>query len=231
MATLAVEGSAQPRSAPESTLSDAVAEALQGPFHGDDAPPGLNGNGLFLPAATPLVASSRDVGLAVSLALRSPSQEVPVTDNAPSRGKVLLWTTLAAAVGYVGAVQWEEWCTPSRDVGRYDDRRYDPRANLFGSERHQGLQDFLCPDNSDNAILIGFLATIPMTGGAATLAGSGFGRSLVGSALGFGGGVAALVGIQLIGDRMQPKDFYVSDAVVVGVLSLTHAAIATLIAS
>ena len=38
LATLAVEGSAQPRSAPESTLSDAVAEALQGPFHGDDAP-------------------------------------------------------------------------------------------------------------------------------------------------------------------------------------------------
>ena len=44
-AALAAEAAAQPRSAPERPLSDAVSEALRSPFHSDHALSGLHGQG------------------------------------------------------------------------------------------------------------------------------------------------------------------------------------------
>jgi len=66
----------------------------------------------------------------------------------------------------------------------------------------------------------GWLATITVTTGAATLAGGGFGRSLAGSALGLAGGWLTAGGV---GSDLPIE-------AVVGLIALAHAGVTTLIA-
>lgn len=80
-----------------------------------------------------------------------------------------------------GTVLWAEHCT---DVVPVDLGRAPAGAGSLS----------LCPGEGV-VFITGYLATITITGGAATLAGSGFRRSLMGSVLGFGGAVLTAVGI------------------------------------
>ena len=210
-ATLAVETSAQPRSAPERPLSDAVSEALRSPFHADHAAPGPRGQRLLLPVAGSLLALPTHIGLAALPASLAPSGQVRAPDRPPSDNKVFLLSILGAAAGYFGTLQLVEVCEP--EPGRYD----------FGGYQDREKRQAICVLDGDTILQWGFLATVPMTAGAAMLAGSGFRRSLLGSALGFAGGVL------LAGYLMAPDDM--SDGAVAGVLSLAHATITTVIAN
>ena len=78
--------------------------------------------------------------------------------------------------------------------------------------------------------MTGFLATVTMTAGATTPAGSRFAWSLMGSGIGFAGGFLATTLIAGA-NCLRTDEFYVPTGVAVGVLTLTHAAIATLIAN
>ena len=217
LAALAAETSAQSRSTPGRQLSDAVAEVLRSPFHGDQAPPGLSGHGLLRPVVTSPFAVAH-VGLVVSFAPSSPGAQVPAAGEAPSRGRMFLLTTIAAAVGYGGTVYLADRCNPIVTV-HYQE-------NSLAGTRGRGL----CPDESV-VFVTGYLATIAMTGGAATLAGSGFGRSLIGSALGFAGGALGVVLTAEGVERVAGENLFdLSPVAVVGVISLYHAAITTLVA-
>lgn len=81
--------------------------------------------------------------------------------------------------------------------------------------------------DDDVPLVAGYLATAAITGGAAKLAGGDFWRSQAGSALGLLGGWLAAVGIQLMGEEIQPN-FNLPDAVFLGVSALGHAAVTTL---
>ena len=60
--------------------------------------------------------------------------------------------------------------------------------------------------------------------------GNSFWRSQAGSALGWVGGGLSAAGIQVMGELIQGTGFEMSDAAMLGVLSLGQAAITTLIA-
>jgi len=203
-ATLAVETSAQSRPTPERPLSDAMAEVLRSPFHGDHAPSGSPG----------LVILPGPAGGAASPAEQPPGARIPAPtgapsaeDDTPSHGRVFLMTTLASAAGFAGTYYWQQ-C-----VGGDPPLVY-PAAGTWG--------DALCP-NEGVLMVIGALATVTMTGGAATLAGRDFWRSLGGSALGF------VVGVVVLGTVCSESDCESASAVV-GV-ALGHAAITTLYSS
>jgi len=87
--------------------------------------------------------------------------------------------------------------------------------------------DALCPTDDEAALaLTGILATVTMTGGAATLAGRRFWDSLVASAMGYAVGVAAGIGLSLAADDSGWESPL--NAILGGALILSHAATTTL---
>ena len=205
---LAAETTAQPRSGPGWPLSHAVAQALLSPFHGGHAPGEQRDPRSRLSAAGSAAGSPDHAGLVPSSAPGTPNIDVSAVDDTPSRGRVFLLATVGAAAGHYGTYYGFPLCRTAK-LGPHE----------------------ACPlDDDDVMLFAGHLATIAMTGGAAKLAGRSFWRSQAGSALGFAGGVASLVGIQLLGEEIRPRDFNLSDPVLLGILSLGHAAITTLIA-
>lgn len=205
LAALAAETSAQPGSAPGQSLSDAIAEALHTPFHDGHALAGLGDQRFQLPAVGPRAGLPGHAGLAPSSV---PGVPAPVVDDTPSRAKMFLLTTLAAAAGHFGTYYGIPLCRT---------------ASLRPGEGCL-LDDDTIP------LLIGGLATVAMTGGAAALAGGSFWRSQAGSALGWVGGGLSAAGIQVMGELIQGTGFEMSYAAILGVFSLGHAAITTLIA-
>ncbi len=208
-AALAAETSAQSRPTPERPLSGAMAEVLRGPFHGDHAPSGSPGH-VLLPDP---------VGVAASPAEQPPGARIPAPAGAPSaeddtraRAKVFLLTALASAAGFAGSYYWSYRCTTE-----------PPSVNSAAGTGG----DALCPTDDERVLAAtGALATVTMTGGAATLAGRGFWRSLVGSALGYAGGLAVAVGTMLAVEESGWED--ATNRVGTVVLILGHAGITTL---
>ena len=212
-ATLAAETSAQSRPTPERPLSDAMAEALRSPFRGDHAPSGSPGHFLLPgPVGAAALPSQQPPGARIPTPAGAPSAE----DDTPSRGKVFLLTTLASAAGLAGTYYWLDWCTSGGDPPLV--------YSAAGS-----ADDVLCPTENETVLgVTGVLATVTMTGGAATLAGRGFWRSLAGSALGYAGGLAVGTGLaQACCDELGRES--ARNAAVVGGLVLGHAAITTLL--
>ena len=201
LAALAAETSAQPGQ----SLSDAIGEALHTPFHDGHALAGLGDQRFQLPVVGPRAGLPGHTGLAPSSV---PGVPAPVVDDTPSRAKMFLLTTLAAAAGHFGTYYAIPLCqTASLRPGQ------------------------VCVlDDDSTPLLIAGLATVAMTGGAAALAGGSFWRSQAGSALGWVGGGLSAAGIQVMGELIQGTGFEMSDAAMLGVLSLGQAAITTLIA-
>jgi len=201
--------SAQRPSTLERPLSDAVSEALRSSFHSAPEPPGSLP--LLVPTpVVPLSATSARTGPVASPKSRSPDIQVPPAAE-PSRGKMFLLTALSAAAGYGGTLYWVDRCNglAVRDPV-LPPRSSPPPAN-----------DVLCPTDSEGVMFVtGWLATITVTTGAATLAGGGFGRSLAGSALGLAGGWLTAGGV---GSDLPIE-------AVVGLMALAHAGVTTLIA-
>lgn len=223
-ATLAAETSAQALPTPERPLSDAMAEALQSPFHRAVEMPGSQGRHPLVPSTASPHASSGHAGAGASPAPRSPDLPLPAATTAPSDGRVFLSAALAAAVGYFGTFYLAELCEP-------EPGRNDGGSRFLGSSASEEVR-IPCPVGDGEVVWMGFLATIPMTAVGATLAGSGFTRSMLGSAAGFAGGMGALVGIALIGEWIQVEgDFEISEGAGAVVLSLAHAAVTTLVAN
>lgn len=213
-ATLAVETAAQSRPTPELFLSDAMAEALRSPLHGDHAPSGSLGLAL-LPGP---------VGSVPSPAPQPPGVRLPAPATAPSGGKVFVSTAVAAAVGYFGTFYVAELCEP--EPGRYDGG-LNPWAPL---ESEQG--NIQCSADDSQVLRMGFLATIPVVASGAWLVGSGFPRSLLGSALGFAGGMGALFAVSELGDWIGLEgDFEIPKGAAAAVLTLAHAAVTTVVAN
>ena len=234
LATLAVETSAQSRPTPERPLSDAMAEALRGPFHGDLAPPGSPGHDLLLSStASPRGLADR-VGVGASPSPQPPGVQIPAPagapsaeDGTPSRGKVFLLTTLAAAAGHAWSFYWPVRCGVPGDTPLLGDP-----AGPFVNPAAETKEDALCPTENETVLFFtGGLATTMMTGSVATLAGRGFWRSLAGSTLGYAGGLAAAAGTFLAVDELglgwEWEDATV-ERVGMGVLILGQAVITTL---
>lgn len=232
VATLAVETSAQSRPTPERPLSDAMAEALRGPFHGDLAPPGSPGHDLLLSSTVSPLGLADRVGVGESPSPQPPGVRIPAPagapsaeDGTPSRGRVFLLTTLAAAAGHAWSFYWFDRCAVVPG-----DAPLGGPAGPFVNPAAATKEDTLCPtDNEGVLFFTGGIATTMVTGGAATLAGRGFWRSLAGSTLGYAGGLAAFAGTSLTVEELG-LDW--EDATVhrvgMGVLILGHAAITTL---
>lgn len=178
-AAFPVETLAQPRSQPESPLTGAIAEVLRSPFHGGRELPSPRLP--LLPVAPPTDLPGH-VGL-ISPAPWLPGGQVPVADNAPSRGKVFLLSALASAAGVYGTLLWYHSCGYFGGVDR---------SGFGGGGQGPGDHRFACPENDGIVATTGLLGTVAMTAGAGKLAGSRFGRSLSGSALGVAGGWLAV---------------------------------------
>ncbi|MDE2762859.1 MAG: hypothetical protein OXQ94_01915 [Gemmatimonadota bacterium] len=206
-AAFASEISAQPGSPPESPLSDAMAEVLQSPLHGQHAHAGPGGQRLLVRSAVPPLTSRPHAGLAGSRASRFAGGQVAAADDAPPHAKVFLWTALSAAAGHYFTLRVHDWCESNRDVGRYAGFRWQPNRSA-------------CQVRPNFIMTVGILGTIPLTGGAANLAGTDFGRSVLGSALGTTAGVLATL---FVPDGVSSKAG-------MGVLTFTHATVATLFA-
>ena len=214
LATFAVESSAQARAGLESPLSHAVAEALRSPFHGDHLPHGLRESRLLLSATVHPSGVSSHAGPAASQTAPSPA-----TDDARSLGEVFLLSTLASAAGILGTLYWHYSC----EYG------VSPPSSAGGGlvpEDHA-----LCPEEEWIVLATGILATVTMTAVPAGLQ-RGFKSSLVGSSLGYAGGVLALfvIGASAIGEHFDITE-RVGMGFVAGLFSLTHAGITTLIAN
>lgn len=220
LATLAAETSAQSRPTPERALSDAMAEVLRSPFHGDHAPSGSPGH-VLLPGP---------VGSAASPAQQPPGARIPAPagapsaeNDSPSRGKVFLLTALASAAGAAGFSYVYDRCA----ILRVSDPVSYPTAPFVRPPSMSG-NNAMCPTDDETVLAAtGVLATVTMTGGAAALAGRDFWRSLAGSALGYAGGVAAAVGTILAVDELGWED--AANWVGAGVFVLSHATITTLL--
>ena len=224
---LAVETSAQSRPAPEHPLSNAMAEALRSPFHSDHVPPGSPGRDL-LPSSTssPRGPSGRVV-VAASPSPQPPAGRIPARggapsaeDGAPSRGKVFLLTTLAAAAGHAWSFHWVIRCTSDPPLG-------GPAAPFVNPAAATG-EDALCPTENGTILFVtGGLATLMMTGGVATIAGRGFWRSLAGSALGYAGGLVVGAVLVIAGEELGWDGESVETLAIGGVI-LGHASLTTL---
>lgn len=208
-ALLAAETSAQPRPGPERTLSGAIAQALHGPFHGGHAVAGLRDRRFRLSPAGSAASSPGHVGPAPSSAPGTPNIAISrLRTTPPSRGNMFLLTALAATVGHSGI--------------HYALRHCRTATQLAPGE--------VCVlSDNDVPLVAAYVATAAITGGAAKLAGGDFWRSQAGSAIGLLGGWLAAVGIQLMGEEIQPN-FNLPDAVFLSVSALGHAAITTLTA-
>ena len=190
-----------------------MAEALRSPFHGD-RPPSVSPGHVLL---------AGPVGAVPSPAPQPPGTRVPAPATAPSDGKVFLSTVIAAAVGYFGTFYVADLCEPAPG-------RWDGGSNPWGLQGSQ--QDRLCSFDDEEVLRTGFLATIPVVASGAWMVGSGFFRSLLGSALGFAGGMGALFAVSEIGDWIQlDGDFEMPEGAAAAVLSLAHATVTTLVAN
>jgi len=213
-ASLAAGISGQSRSALDSSVADAMTEALRGPFHDTLSPSVLLGRPLPLPSASGRVDSppGRVEGAALPV-LRTPVAGIPADEEKPRHGKVFLLTTLVVAAGHAGAYYWADLC--GLDV-------VNARSGILPATTKPRV---VCPTRDEEVLAIsGHLATIALAGGAAALVGRGFWKSLAGSALGFAGGLVAGVGFA----RMAGEDSSWASGVGGGIWILGHAAIATL---
>lgn len=227
-AFFSVEAAAQPWPAPEHPLSEAVAEALQSPLHGDRAPPGSPGHDL-LPSSTayPRALPGR-AGVAALLSPQPPGARIPVPagapsaeDGTPSRGKVFLLTTLTAAAGHAWTFYWSGQCAGG-------DPPFGGPAAPFANPAAATEENALCPTDNETALfLTGGLATVMMTGGVATLAGRDLWRSLAGSALGYAVGLAAANRLELVCDEECGES--ARTGLFLGGLILGHSALTTLL--
>ena len=145
------------------------------PFHGS----------LALPAPRPRLQSVASWShfpvraVLASAASPFPSGRIPAADNAPSRGKVFWLSTMASAAGVVGTLLWVE------SFGYFGEL---DQAGFDGGGQGPGNHDVLCPEGGGIVGATGLPGTIALTAGGGKLAGSGFGRSLAGSAIGVAGG-------------------------------------------
>lgn len=201
IAALAADTSAQSRPDAAHPLSDAIAEVLRGSFHVERAPATAPARFLTPSGAAP--------------APRFRGAQVQSPEDALPRGWMLTLTTLSAALGYGGMFYVTHKCDDVLVI-----------RDASGIPNTRGTSD-LCPHEAVIAVT-GVATTIAITAGAATYVGSGFLRSLIGSALGFAGGWAGTVltvrAIDSLGDSEM------SAAMAVATLSLLHAGITTLIA-
>ena len=200
IAALAAETAAQSRPTPARPVSDAIAEVLRGPFHVERAPATVHGRIL-----TPSGAAS---------APHYSGAQVQSPEDALSRGWMFTLTTLSAALGYGGMFYLAHKCEGVVIV------------DVSGIPAPRGTSD-LCPNEAVIAVT-GVATTIAITAGAATYVGSGFLRSLIGSALGFAGGWAGTVLAVRAADALGHSRM--SMAIPVATLSLLHAGVTTLIA-
>ena len=206
LATLAAETSAQAGSTPARQLSDAVAEVLRSPFHGDKAPLGLGGSGLLLPVvAYPSRAQDR-VNFVPLWSTGLPNAE-PLPAEVASPPNRLFGLTVFAAIGSHVATALFLRC---------QDRQYGDPARYTGSGR-PGVIGFpsseggsLCPSFKTNSNFVedGFLLLVPpmTTAGAATLSGKGFVKSVGGSALGYLGSLLFYKGMTEVVDERSIHD-------------------------
>jgi len=211
-ATLTAEISAQARAALESgSLSDAVAEVLRSPFFSNRLPQDMDSDRLLHSATVDPPGVSGHAGPAALQTAPSPA-----TNDVLSRGKVFLLGTLASAAGILGTAYWYDSCDFFQVI--------EP---LRGGGDRPGVKDpALCPDEEGIVLGTGFLLTVALTAVPAGLK-HGFGRSLLGSSLGMAGGMLALIAVAStdVGEHVNIPEW-----VGVGLVSLTHAGITTLIA-
>lgn len=179
---LAVETSAQSRSTPKRPLSDAVAEVLRSPFHGDRASLGQPGQGFLLSAAGyPSATQGPTAGLSMGLPNTGAQEAGTSTD------RLVGMTAFGAVASHVAAAFFLR-CQAGRlgDPGRFTGPGWPGVVGV-----PPGPRGSRCPFLDDHSDLVGsvFLLVVPTltTAGAATLGGSGFLRAVGGSALGLAG--------------------------------------------
>jgi len=171
LAPLAADTSAQSRSTPKRPLSEAVAEVLRSPFHGNRAPLGLGGSGLLLPTvAYPGRAQDR-LNFAPSWSTGLPNAQ-PQPAEAESPPIRPFGLTVFAAIGSHVATALFLRCQ-FYDPGRYTG---SGRPGVIGMPPVGGAS--LCGplQTSSDWVEDGFLLLVPTmtTAGAATLSGRGF---------------------------------------------------------
>ena len=203
LATLAAETSAQAGSTPARQLSEAVAEVLRSPFHGNHAPPGLGGSGLPMPTvAYPRGAQGR-WDLATLWLTGLPNAE-PLPAEAESPPNRPFGLTVFAAIGTHIATALFLRCQ-SYDPGRYTG---SGRPGVIGMPTVGGAS--LCGplQTSSDWVEDGFLLLVPTmtTAGAATLSGRGFVKSVGGSALGYLGSLLFYKGMTGVVDKRSIHD-------------------------
>ena len=204
-AGFSVETSAQSRSTPERSLSDAVAEVLRSPFHGNRTTVGLVGQSLLLPAVGYANAGE---GRATSLSRSEANAEVPLQEVEWSANRLVAVTTFGAVASHITTalfLRCQFGSSPPNDPGRYTGLG---RPGVIGLPSGEG--ESLCRkfDAGSELVAGGFLVLVPTltTAGAATLSGSGFLRSVGGSALGFVGSLLFYKGMTRLTNEGSVED-------------------------
>ncbi len=203
-AGFSIETSAQSRSTPERPLSEAVAEVLRSPFHVHRTTVGLGGQSLLLPAVGYANAGE---GRATSLSRSEANAEVPLQEVEWSANRLVAVTTFGAVASHITTALFLrcQLVPPPNDPGRYTGLG---RPGVIGLPSGEG--ESLCRkfDAGSELVAGGFLVLVPTltTAGAATLSGSGFLRSVGGSALGFVGSLLFYKGMTRLTNEGSVED-------------------------
>lgn len=208
LATLATESLAQSRSTPERPLSDAIAEVLRSPFHGNPTPRGVRGRNLLPAAGYPNAANGR-VDLATSWPPGLPNAGAPLAQVNSSPRSAVGPTAFGAIASHIATALFLR-CQHSHhgDPGRFTGTGRPGVIGVPPSEAERLCRFF---DADSDFVELGFLVVVPTltTAGAATLGGGGFVRAVGGSALGFLGSLLFYAGMADVVDKESIHDLMI----------------------
>lgn len=218
LATFTPETAAQSRSTPERLLSDAIAEVLRSPFHGDATPRAVRGRNLLPPAAGYPNAANGRVDLATPWPAGLPNAGTPLAQVNSSPRSAVGPTAFGAIASHVATVLFLR-CQDSYlgDPGRFTGTGRPVVIGVPPSEADRLCRFF---DADSDLVELGFLVVVPTltTAGAATLGGSEFIRAVGGSALGFLGSILFYAGMAEVVDKESIHDLRIPVWILGGLL-------------
>ena len=185
---LAAEISAQSRSTSIS-LSAAVAEVLQGPFH-------VGASHTAVAARSPVHSLTRPVAwreadrFETPLSHRGADAQVSPSRVAPSRGKMIANSMMGALVGhgFMWALTWCDTSAPGRFTGPLSSGVVGPASGSQAS----------CNEIGPLRTVVGILTPVATTSGFAYLVGRRAKRALLGSALGLGAWLGSVLAMDSV---------------------------------
>ena len=209
LATLATETAAQSRSTPERPLSDAIAEVLRSPFHGDATPRGVRGRNLLPPAAGYPNAANGRVDLATPWPAGLPNAGTPLAQVNSSPRSAVGPTVFGAIASHVATAlflrcQYSDYGDPGRFTGT-------GRPGVIGVPPSESARLCRFFDARNEFVELGFFVVVPTmtTAGAATMGGSGFARAVGGSAVGLLGSLLFYAGMVEVVDKESIHDLMI----------------------